>query len=60
MAPAAELREKIREVIQDIARAEPEKVESAVERIMNVIDPFRQAALEEMDRYRATFVELSK
>jgi hypothetical protein len=60
MAPTAEVRERIREVIQDVARSEPEIIDLAVERIMDVVDPFRKAAFEEMDRFRATFTELAE
>ena len=60
MAPSVELRQKIRQVLEDVARVEPEVVDLAVERIMNAVDPFRKAALEEVDRFRATFIELAK
>lgn len=60
MPETAELREKIRQVLEEVAPADPEAVERALDRIMAAVDPFEQAAREELERFRATFAELAK
>jgi len=60
MTQAAEVREKIRHVLEEVSQAEPQVIDQALDRIMDVVDPFRQAAIEELERFRPTFIELAK
>jgi hypothetical protein len=54
------LRQKIRQVLQEVVPASPETVERALDRIMEAVDPFEQAAREELERFRETFAELAE
>lgn len=60
MPETVELRQKIRQVLEEIVPADPETVERALNRIMEAVDPFEQAAREELERFRETFAELAK
>jgi hypothetical protein len=60
MPETAELRQKIRQVLEEVVPAGPETVERALDRIMEAVDPFEQAAREELERFRETFAELAK
>jgi uncharacterized protein YaaN involved in tellurite resistance len=60
MLDTAELRQRIRQVLQDVVPADPETVERALDRIMEAVDPFEQAAREELERFRETFAELAR
>jgi hypothetical protein len=60
MDESAEVREKVRQVLGDLVPDDPNKLETALERIIDVIDPFQQAAREELERFRSTFAELAK
>ena len=55
------LREKIRQVLlEEYTDATPEKVETAVNKILQAIDPFERAALSVVARYDRTFADLAK
>ena len=55
------LREKIRRVlVEEYADATPEKVETAVNRILQAVDPFERAAASVVARYDRTFADLAK
>ena len=60
MGETQEVRQKIRQILEDVVPAEPQSVERALDRIMEVIDPFERAAREELERFRSTFAELAK
>ena len=60
MNETAEVRDKIRQVLEDLVPAEPQTVDRALDRIMEVIEPFRLIAREELERFRPTFAELAK
>ena len=60
MTQAAEVREKIRHVLEEVSQADPQIIDQALDRIMDVVDPFRQTAIEELERFRSTFTELAK
>lgn len=60
MPETAEIREKIRRVLEDVLPAGPEAVEQALDRIMEAVDPFERIAREELDRFRDTFAELAR
>lgn len=60
MNETAELREKIRQVLEDVVSSEPQVINDALNRIMDVVDPFQQLAREELERFRSTFAELAK
>ncbi|HYP15410.1 MAG TPA: hypothetical protein VEQ63_15890 [Bryobacteraceae bacterium] len=55
-----ELEARIREVLQDEMPGDPDKIERAVHRLLELVNPFEKAAQEELDRYRVTFAELAK
>jgi hypothetical protein len=55
------LREKIRRVlVEEYADATPEKVETAIDKILQAIDPFERAAASVVARYDRTFADLAK
>ena len=55
------LREKIRRVlVEEYADAPPEKVETALDKILQAIDPFERAAASVVARYDRTFADLAK
>ena len=54
MPETAELRQKIRQVLEEVVPAGPEIVERALDRIMEAVDPFEQAEREELERFRET------
>lgn len=60
MAELSELQQRIREVLEDEMPGDPQKVERTVARLLKLVDPFQQAAREELERFRATFAELAK
>jgi hypothetical protein len=60
MADHSQLREKIREVLEQEIPSDPEKIERAVNRILELVDPFERAVREELERFRSTFAELAK
>lgn len=60
MNETAEVREKIRQVLEDVVSSESHSVDQALDRIMDAIDRFRQLADEELERYRSSFAELAK
>lgn len=60
MNEPADVKEKIRQVLEDVVASESHSIEQALDRIMEAIDPFRQIAQEELERYRSSFAELAK
>ena len=60
MAELTELEARIREVLQDAMPGDPQKIDQTVNRILELVNPFEKAALEELERYRSTFAELAK
>jgi hypothetical protein len=60
MSQTAEVRGKVREVLEDFRPGTPLAVEVALDRIMEVVDPFQQVASEELERYRSTFADLAR
>ena len=57
---ASELSEKIRRALEAELPADKQKVDRAVEPILDIVDPFQEAAREELERFRSTFAELAK
>jgi hypothetical protein len=60
MTQSTEVREQIRHVLEEMSPVEPQMIDRVVDRIMDVVDPFRQTAIEELERFRPTFDELAK
>lgn len=60
MIEPTQLEQAIREILRDEMPGDLQKVERAVRRIIEIVDPFERAAREELDRFRATFSELAK
>jgi hypothetical protein len=60
MDEAADVRQKIRQVLEDVVASESRSVDQALDRIMEAIDPFQRIAWEELERYRSSFAELAK
>lgn len=63
MEPARDLslKDTIRRVlVEEVPEATNEKVERALNRIMNAVDPFERAAADVLIRYDNTFADLAK
>ena len=60
MPETVELRKKIRQVLEEVVPASPETLERALDRIVEAVDPFEQAARKELERFRETFAALAK
>lgn len=51
---------QVLETKAEVVPTSPETVERALDRIMQAVDPFEQAAREELERFRETFADLAK
>lgn len=60
MNETADVKKKIRQVLEDLVSSNPQSVDEALDRIMEAIDPFQKLAQEELERYSSTFAELAK
>jgi hypothetical protein len=60
MNETADVKKKIRQVLEDVVSSDPQSVNAALDRIMEAIDPLQQLAREELERYSSTFAELAK
>lgn len=58
--PESEVRARIRQVLEDLVGDDPRTLELALDRIMDVVEPFQQAAREELEAMRAAARELNK
>ena len=54
MNETAEIRSQIRRVLEEMIPEKPQRVDGALDRIMEIVNPFRQVAQEEMERFRDT------
>jgi N-formylglutamate amidohydrolase len=60
MTETNELAKRIRKVLEDEMPEDKPKLDRTLERILEIVDPFQEAAREELDRFRSTFAELAK
>ena len=60
MGDRTRINEEIRLVLEDVLPNQPQSVDRALTRIMEIIDPVEKIAREELERYRETFAELAK
>jgi hypothetical protein len=60
MAEVNELANGIREILEQEMPGDLQRVERTVARILEIVDPFEEAAREELERFRSTFAELAR
>lgn len=60
MTDSPDTRPRIRRILEEVAAGGPLTVDNALDRILQICDPFEQIAMEELEQYRSTFTELAK